>query len=105
MFEVLKISASIPLDVKDESAVFTVLASIDCNSPCSAYFWRNICGKWIGLDWFAYRPVAQGTRWLIPMIFRRSLTKLLGVVALNLSSGVDPVAWCLNHPPAMVMVC
>ena len=95
--------ASIPSDVKDESAVFTVLASIGLQGIRLAQptFGETFVVSGLGLIGLLTAQLlkAHGCRvlGLDPDASKCSLAETFGVVALNLSSGVDPVAWCLNH--------
>jgi predicted dehydrogenase/threonine dehydrogenase-like Zn-dependent dehydrogenase len=95
--------APIPAGVSDEAASFTVLASIGLQGIRLA---RPALGETfvvsgLGLIGLltAQLLTAQGCRvlGLDPDPAKCALAEEVGVVALNLSSGVDPVAWCLEH--------
>ena len=95
--------AAIPGGVSDEAASFTVLASIGlqgmrlANPTLGETFVVSGLGL-IGLL-TAQLLVAQGCRvlGLDPDPAKCALAEQLGVAALDLSSGADPVAWCLEH--------
>ena len=95
--------ASIPSDVKDESAVFTVLASIGLQGIRLAQptLGETFVVSGLGLIGLLTAQLlkAHGCRvvGLDPDAAKCSLAETYGVAALNLSSGIDPVAWCLNH--------
>lgn len=95
--------APIPAEVSDEAAAFMVLASIGlqgirlANPTLGETFVVSGLGL-IGLltgQLFA----AQGCRvlGLDPDPSKCALAEALGITALHLGSGVDPVAWCLEH--------
>jgi predicted dehydrogenase/threonine dehydrogenase-like Zn-dependent dehydrogenase len=95
--------APIPVGVSDEAASFTVLASIGlqgirlANPTLGETFVVSGLGL-IGLL-TAQLLVAQGCRvlGLDPDPAKCSLAESLGITALHLASGVDPVAWCMEH--------
>jgi predicted dehydrogenase len=89
--------------VSDEAASFTVLASIGlqgirlANPTLGETFVVSGLGL-IGLL-TAQLLVAQGCRvlGLDPDPAQCALAESLGITALHLASGVDPVAWCMEH--------
>ena len=95
--------AHIPPEVSFESAAFTVLASIGLqgirlsNPTLGETFVVSGLGL-IGLL-TGQLLVAQGCRvlGLDPDHSKCVLAERLGLTALHLSRGVDPVAWCLEH--------
>ena len=95
--------ASIPAAVSDESAAFTVLASIGlqgirlANPTLGETFVVSGLGL-IGLL-TGQLLAAQGCRvlGLDPDPSKCALAESLGITALHLASGADPVAWCLDH--------
>ena len=95
--------AVIPTGVNDEAASFTVLASIGLQGIRLA---RPTLGETFlvsGLGLIGLLTsqllVAQGCRvlGLDPDSAKCALAASLGISALDLSSGTDPVAWCLEH--------
>ncbi len=95
--------APIPAGVSDEAASFTVLASIGLQGirlaqPSLGETFLVIGLGLIGLI-TAQLLAAQGCRvlGLDPDPAKCALAEQLGVVALNLSSGVEPINWCLEH--------
>ena len=95
--------ARIPDGVSDESAAFTVLASIGLQGIRLAQptLGETFVVSGLGLIGLltAQLLVAQGCRviGLDPDPAKCSLAESLGVTALNLHHGFDPVAWCLEH--------
>ena len=95
--------APIPSSVSDEAAAFTVLASIGlqgirlANPTLGETFLVSGLGL-IGLL-TAQLLAAQGCRvlGLDPDPSKCALAESLGITALHLANGVDPVAWCLEH--------
>ena len=95
--------AHIPSAVSDESAAFSVLASIGlqgirlANPTLGETFVVSGLGL-IGLL-TGQLLAAQGCRvlGLDPDHSKCALAEMLGITALHLASGVDPVAWCLEH--------
>ncbi|MEB3105312.1 MAG: bi-domain-containing oxidoreductase, partial [Cyanobacteriota bacterium] len=95
--------ARIPAAVRDEAAVFTVLASIGlqgirlANPTLGETFVVSGLGL-IGLL-TGQLLAAQGCRvlGLDPDPSKCALAETLGMTALHLDSGVDPVAWSLEH--------
>ena len=95
--------ASIPDSVSDEAAAFTVLASIGlqgirlANPTLGETFVVSGLGL-IGLL-TGQLLAAQGCRvlGLDPDPSKCALAQSLGIAALHLANGVDPVAWCLEH--------
>jgi predicted dehydrogenase/threonine dehydrogenase-like Zn-dependent dehydrogenase len=95
--------ASIPPAVSDEAASFTALASIGlqgirlANPTLGETFVVSGLGL-IGLL-TGQLLAAQGCRvlGLDPDPSKCALAEQLGITALHLASGVDPVAWCLEH--------
>jgi predicted dehydrogenase/threonine dehydrogenase-like Zn-dependent dehydrogenase len=95
--------APIPAEVSDEDAAFTVLASIGlqgirlANPTLGETFVVSGLGL-IGLL-TGQLLAAQGCRviGLDPDPSKCALAEVLGITALQLTSGVDPVAWCLEH--------
>jgi predicted dehydrogenase/threonine dehydrogenase-like Zn-dependent dehydrogenase len=95
--------APIPVGVSDEAASFTVLASIGlqgirlANPTLGETFVVSGLGL-IGLL-TAQLLVAQGccVLGLDPDPAQCALAESLGITALHLASGVDPVAWCMEH--------
>jgi predicted dehydrogenase/threonine dehydrogenase-like Zn-dependent dehydrogenase len=95
--------APIPAAVSDEAAAFTVLASIGlqgirlANPTLGETFVVSGLGL-IGLL-TGQLLAAQGCRvlGLDPDPSKCALAETLGITALHLASGVDPVAWCLVH--------
>jgi predicted dehydrogenase/threonine dehydrogenase-like Zn-dependent dehydrogenase len=95
--------ARIPDSVNDETAAFTVLAAIGlqgirlANPTLGETFVVSGLGL-IGLL-TAQLLKAQGCRvlGLDPDHGQCELAKNLGISALNLTTGTDPVAWCLEH--------
>jgi predicted dehydrogenase/threonine dehydrogenase-like Zn-dependent dehydrogenase len=93
----------IPAAVSDEAAAFTVLASIGlqgirlANPTLGETFVVNGLGL-IGLL-TGQLLAAQGCRvlGLDPDSSKCALAETLGITALHLATGVDPVAWCLEH--------
>ena len=95
--------ASIPAGVSDEAAAFTVLASIGLQGIRLAQptFGETFLVSGLGLIGLltAQLLMAQGCRVLAldPDPAKCSLAAELGVTVLNLSSGIDPVDWCLQQ--------
>ena len=95
--------APIPVGVSDEAASFVVLASIGLQGIRLAQptIGETFVVSGLGLIGLltAQLLVAQGCRvlGLDPDPAKCALAEQLGVTALNLSSGFDPVAWCLEH--------
>jgi predicted dehydrogenase/threonine dehydrogenase-like Zn-dependent dehydrogenase len=95
--------AIIPVGVSDEAASFTVLASIGLQGIRLAQptLGETFVVSGLGLIGLltAQLLTAQGCRvlGLDPDSAKCALAEELGVAALNLSSDVDPVAWCLEH--------
>lgn len=95
--------APIPPDVSDEAAAFTVLASIGlqgirlANPTLGETFVVSGLGL-IGLL-TAQLLAAQGCRvlGLDPDSSKCALAEKLGIVSFHLTSGADPVAWCLEY--------
>jgi predicted dehydrogenase/threonine dehydrogenase-like Zn-dependent dehydrogenase len=95
--------APIPAAVSDEAAAFTVLASIGlqgirlANPTLGEAFVVSGLGL-IGLL-TGQLLAAQGCRvlGLDPDPTKCGLAEMLGITALQLRAGVDPVAWCLDH--------
>jgi predicted dehydrogenase/threonine dehydrogenase-like Zn-dependent dehydrogenase len=95
--------APIPAAVSDEAAAFTVLASIGlqgirlANPSLGETFMVSGLGL-IGLL-TGQLLTAQGCRvfGLDPDPSKCALAETLGITAFHLASGVDPVAWCLEH--------
>jgi predicted dehydrogenase/threonine dehydrogenase-like Zn-dependent dehydrogenase len=95
--------APIPAEVSNEAAAFTVLASIGLqgirlsNPTLGETFVVSGLGL-IGLL-TGQLLAAQGCRvlGLDPDPTKCALAETLGITALHLTSGVDPVAWCLEH--------
>ena len=89
--------------MSDQAASFTVLASIGLQGIRLAQptLGETFVVSGLGLIGLltAQLLTAQGCRVLgiDPDPSKCSLAAELGVTALNLSSGVDPVAWCLEH--------
>ena len=95
--------ASIPAGVSFESACFTILASIGLQGIRLAQptFGETFVVSGLGLIGLLTAQLlkAQGCRvlGLDPDPSKCSLAAELGVTALNLSLGIDPVAWCLEQ--------
>ena len=95
--------ARIPAGVSDESASFTVLASIGLQGIRLAEptLGETFVVSGLGLIGLltAQLLAAQGCRvlGLDPDPAKCALAGELGVASLNLRSGADPVAWCLEH--------
>ena len=97
------LSASIPTGMSDEAAAFTVLASIGlqgirlANPTLGETFVVSGLGL-IGLL-TCQLLVAQGCRVLgvDPDPSKCVLAETVGITALHLASGVDPVAWCVEQ--------
>ena len=93
--------APIPSCVTDEAAAFTVLAAIGLQGIRLAHptFGETFVVSGLGLIGLltAQLLAAQGCRvlGLDPDPAKCDLAESLGINALNLSSGSDPVAWCL----------
>ncbi len=95
--------AAIPAAVSDEAAAFTVLSSIGlqgirlANPSLGETFVVSGLGL-IGLL-TSQLLAAQGSRvlGLDPDPSKCALAETLGISALKVASGVDPVAWCLEH--------
>ena len=95
--------APIPVVVSDEAAAFTVLASIGLQGIRLAQptLGETFVVSGLGLIGLLTAQLlsAQGCRVLgfDPDPAKCALAEELGVVVLNLSSGADPVAWCLEQ--------
>jgi predicted dehydrogenase/threonine dehydrogenase-like Zn-dependent dehydrogenase len=95
--------APIPAGVTDEAASSTVLASIGLQGIRLAQptLGETFMVSGLGLIGLLTAQLlsGQGCRvlGLDPDPAKCALAEELGVTALNLSSGVDPVAWCLEH--------
>ena len=95
--------ASIPTGVSEEAASFTVLASIGLQGIRLAQptLGETFVVSGLGLIGLltAQLLVAQGCRvlGLDPDPAKCALAASFGISALDLSSGTDPVAWCLEH--------
>ena len=95
--------AVVPTGVNDEAASFTVLASIGLQGIRLAQptLGETFVVSGLGLIGLltAQLLVAQGCRvlGLDPDPAKCALAASLGISALDLSSGTDPVAWCLEH--------
>ncbi len=98
-----QLCALIPQGVTDEAASFTILAAIGlqgirlANPSLGETFVVSGLGL-IGLL-TAQLLVAQGCRvlGLDPDQEKCDLAQSLGILSHNLSTGLDPVAWCLEH--------
>jgi predicted dehydrogenase/threonine dehydrogenase-like Zn-dependent dehydrogenase len=94
---------SIPDGVSDESASFTVLASIGLQGIRLAQptLGESFLVSGLGLIGLltAQLLAAHGCRvlGLDPDPSKCSLAEELGITSLSLLSGLDPVAWCLEH--------
>jgi predicted dehydrogenase/threonine dehydrogenase-like Zn-dependent dehydrogenase len=95
--------AAIPPEVSDEAAAFTVLAAIGLQGIRLAQptFGETFVVSGLGLIGLLTGQLlaAQGCRvlGLDPDSAKCALATSLGITALDLSSGIDPVAWCLEH--------
>jgi predicted dehydrogenase/threonine dehydrogenase-like Zn-dependent dehydrogenase len=95
--------AAIPPEVSDEAAAFTVLAAIGLQGIRLAQptFGETFVVSGLGLIGLLTGQLlaAQGCRvlGLDPDSAKCALAASLGITALDLSSGIDPVAWCLEH--------
>ena len=95
--------ASIPSGVSDESASFTVIAAIGLQGIRLAQPTLGETFVVSGLGLIGLLTVqllaAQGCRvlGLDPDPEKCDLAERLGFSVLNLSSGADPVAWCIEH--------
>lgn len=95
--------ARIPAAVSDESAVFTVPASIGLQGIRLAMptLGETFVVSGLGLIGLltAQLLVAQGCRvlGLDPDSSKCQLAEQLGITVLNLSTGLDPVDWCLDQ--------
>lgn len=95
--------AAIPREVSNEAAAFTVLASIGLQGVrlANPTFCEAFVVSGLGLIGLLTCQLlaAQGCRVLgmDPDPAKCRLAKVLGVNVLNLASGVDPVAWCLEQ--------
>ena len=95
--------AAIPNDVGDEAASVTVLASIGLQGIRLAQptLGETFVVSGLGLIGLltAQLLVAQGCRvlGLDPDPVKCALAEELGISVFNLSSGLDPVAWCFEH--------
>lgn len=95
--------AAIPSGVSDEAAAFTVLASIGLQGIRLAQPTLGETFVVSGLGLIGLLTVqlltAHGCRvlGLDPDPAKCALAEEFGVDVLNLSSGADPVAWCLEH--------
>ena len=98
-----RLCARIPAGVPDEAASFTILASIGLQGIRLAQPTLGECFVVSGLGLIgllaAQLLVSHGCRvlGLDPDPSKCSLAEDLGLTVLNLSSGVDPVAWCLDQ--------
>ena len=99
--------ALIPEGVSDDEAAFTVLASIGLQGIrlSQPTLGETFVVSGLGLIGLltAQLLASQGCRvlGLDPDPSKCALADELGVSALNLSSGVDPVAWCLEQTSAL----
>jgi predicted dehydrogenase/threonine dehydrogenase-like Zn-dependent dehydrogenase len=95
--------ASIPAGVSDEDAAFTVLASIGLQGIRLAQptLGETFVVSGLGLIGLITGQLlaAQGCRvlGLDPDPSKCALATTLGITSLQLTDGVDPVAWCLEH--------
>ncbi|QNJ07707.1 oxidoreductase / NAD-binding Rossmann fold family protein [Synechococcus sp. Minos11] len=95
--------ALIPDDASDEAAAFTVLASIGLQGIrlANPTFGETFVVSGLGLIGLLTGQLlaAQGCRvlGLDPDFSKCALAETLGIASLHLGSGVDPVAWCLEH--------
>jgi len=95
--------AHIPAEVGDEGASFTVLSAIGLQGIRLAQpsLGETFVVSGLGLIGLLTSQLltAQGCRvlGLDPDPSKCSLAEELGVTVLNLSSGIDPVAWCLEQ--------
>ena len=95
--------AHIPAEVGDEAASFTVLSAIGLQGIRLAQpsLGETFLVSGLGLIGLLTAQLlkAQGCRvlGLDPDPSKCSLAEELGVMVLNLSSGIDPVAWCLEQ--------
>jgi predicted dehydrogenase/threonine dehydrogenase-like Zn-dependent dehydrogenase len=95
--------APIPAALSDEAAAFTVLASIGLQGIRLAIptLGETFVVSGLGLIGLLTGQLlaAQGCRvlGLDPDRSKCALAETLGITALHLASGVDPVAWCLEH--------
>ncbi|QNI57187.1 oxidoreductase / NAD-binding Rossmann fold family protein [Synechococcus sp. BIOS-U3-1] len=95
--------AVIPTEVSDEAAAFTVLSSIGLQGTrlANPTLGETFVVSGLGLIGLLTGQLlaAQGCRvlGLDPDPSKCALAETLGIMALHLSSGVDPVAWCLDH--------
>ncbi len=98
-----RLCALIPAEVSDESAAFTVLASIGLQGTRLAEptLGETFLVSGLGLIGLLTGQLlaAQGCRVLgiDPDPTKVALAESFGITALDLSSGLDPVAWCLDH--------
>jgi len=97
------LSALIPAGVSDESAAFTVLASIGLQGIRLAKptLGETFVVSGLGLIGLLTGQLlaAQGCRVLGLDLdpAKCLLAESLGITSLNLATGVDPVAWCIDH--------
>ncbi len=95
--------APIPSALSDEAAAFTVLASIGLQGIrlATPTLGETFVVSGLGLIGLLTGQLlaAQGCRvlGLDPDPGKCALAETLGITALHLASGVDPVAWCLEH--------
>jgi predicted dehydrogenase/threonine dehydrogenase-like Zn-dependent dehydrogenase len=95
--------APIPAAVSDEAAAFTVLASIALQGIrlANPTLGETFVVSGLGLIGLLTGQLlfAQGCRvlGLDPDLSKCALAETLGITALHLASGVDPVVWCLEH--------
>ncbi len=95
--------APLPASVSDEAAAFTVLASIGLQGVrlANPTLGETFVVSGLGLIGLLTGQLlaAQGCRvlGLDPDPSKCALAEMLGITALRLTSGVDPVAWCLEH--------
>ncbi len=95
--------AAIPAQVSNEAAAFTVLASIGLQGTRLAHptLGETFVVSGLGLIGLLTGQLltAQGCRvlGLDPDPSKCALAESLGITALHLASGVDPVVWCLEH--------
>ncbi len=98
-----QLCAAIPAGVSDESAAFTVLASIGLQGIRLAIptLGETFVVSGLGLIGLLTGQLlaAQGCRvlGLDPDSSKCALAETLGITTLHLASGVDPVAWCLEY--------
>ena len=101
--------ARIPNDVSDEAASFTVPASIGLQGIrlIRPTFGESFVVSGLGLIGLltAQLLASQGCRvfGIDPDPTKCTLAEELGLNVLNLSTGIDPVAWCLQHTDGIGM--